>query len=87
MLNLSFVNPDPERQWRQRAVSRLPSQPSSAVTSDRVSTSIFAVSLSEAESRSVLDERALVCGRHRFGGHFPLLIALLRDARALYGKW
>jgi hypothetical protein len=45
------------------------------------------VGLSEAESRSVLDERALVCGRLIFGGHFPLLIALLRDARALYGKW
>src|ERR1700731_3406235 len=40
------------------------------------------VGLSEAESRSVLDERALVCGRLIFGGHFPLLIALLRDARA-----
>jgi hypothetical protein len=62
-------------QWRQRAVSRLPSQPSSAVTSDRVSTSIFAVSLSEAESRSVLDERALVCGRHIFGWYFPFRVA------------
>jgi hypothetical protein len=46
-----------------------------------------AVSLSEAESRSVLDERALGIGGLIFGGHFPLLIALLRDARALYGKW
>jgi hypothetical protein len=29
-----------------------------------------AVGLSEAESRSVLDERALVCGRHIFGWYF-----------------
>ena len=65
-------------QWRQRAVSRLPSQPSSAVTSDRVSTSIFAVSLSEAESRSVLDERPLDI----FGWYFPFRVAQLRDARA-----
>jgi hypothetical protein len=70
-------------QWRQHAVSRLPSQPSSAVTSDRVSTSRFAVSLSEAESRSVLDERALVCGRHIFGWYFPFRVAQLR-ARARY---
>jgi hypothetical protein len=73
-------------QWRQRAVSRLPSQPSSAVTSHRVSTSIFAVSLSEAESRSVLDERALVRGRHIFGWYFPFRVAQLRDARARGGK-
>jgi hypothetical protein len=51
-----------------------------------VSTSIFAVSLSEAESRSVLDERALVCGRHIFGWYFPFRVAQLRDARARGGK-
>jgi hypothetical protein len=39
------------------------------------------VGLSEAESRSALDEGALFGSRHIFGGHFPLLIALLRDAR------
>jgi hypothetical protein len=32
--------------------------------------------LSEAESRSALDERALGIGRLLFGGHFPLLITL-----------
>jgi hypothetical protein len=41
------------------------------------------VGLSEAESRSALDKRALSVGRHIFGGHFPLLIALLRDARVM----
>jgi hypothetical protein len=45
-----------------------------------------AVSLSEAESRSVLDERALVCGRHIFGWYFPFRVAQLRDARARGGK-
>src|ERR1700730_18147543 len=45
-----------------------------------------AVSLSEAESRSVLDERALVCGRHIFGWYFPFRVAQLRDARAGGGK-
>jgi hypothetical protein len=40
------------------------------------------IGLSEAESRSALNERALGVGRLIFGGHFPLLIALLRDARA-----
>ena len=45
-----------------------------------------AVSLSEAESRSVLDERALVCDRHIFGWYFPFRVAQLRDARALYGN-
>jgi hypothetical protein len=44
------------------------------------------VGLSEAESRSVLDERALVCGRHIFGWHFPFRVAQLRDARARGGK-
>jgi hypothetical protein len=28
--------------------------------------------LGDANGRSVLDERALVCGRHIFSGHFPL---------------
>jgi hypothetical protein len=36
--------------------------------------------------RGVLNESALVSGRHIFGGHFPLRIALLRDARARSGK-
>src|SRR6476646_4384830 len=45
-----------------------------------------AVSLSEAESRSVLGERALVCGRHIFGWYFPFRVAQLRDARARGGK-
>ena len=45
-----------------------------------------AVRLSEAESRSVLDERALVCGRLKFCWHFPFRVAQPRDARALYGK-
>jgi Sodium/hydrogen exchanger family len=45
-----------------------------------------AVSLSEAESRSVLDERALVCGRHIFGWYFPFRVTQLRDARARGGK-
>jgi hypothetical protein len=45
-----------------------------------------AVSLSEAESRSVLDERALVCGRHIFGWYFPFRVAQLRDARERGGK-
>jgi hypothetical protein len=40
------------------------------------------VGLSGAESRSALGERALVCGRHIFGGHFPFRVAQLRDARA-----
>src|SRR3984893_11496134 len=44
------------------------------------------VGLSEAESRSVLDERALVCGRHIFGWHFPFRVSQLRDARARGGK-
>jgi hypothetical protein len=39
-----------------------------------------------AESRSVLDERALVCGRHIFGWYFPFRVAQLRDARARGGK-
>jgi hypothetical protein len=34
--------------------------------------------LSEAESRSVLDERALVCGRHIFGWYFPFRVAQLK---------
>ena len=44
------------------------------------------VGLSEAESRSALDGRALVCGRLIFGWHFPFRVAQLRDARALYGR-
>ena len=44
------------------------------------------VGLSEAESRSVLDERSLVCGRHIFGWYFPFRVAQLRDARARGGK-
>ena len=44
------------------------------------------VGLGDAESRGVLNESALVSGRHIFGGHFPLRIALLRDARATNGK-
>jgi hypothetical protein len=32
-------------------------------------------------------ERALVSGRHIFGGHFTFPIAQTRDARALYEKW
>ena len=39
------------------------------------------IGLGDAESRGVLNESALVSGRHIFGGHFPLRIALLRDAR------
>ena len=42
--------------------------------------------LGDAKSRSVLDERALVCGRHIFGWHFPFRVAQLRDARARGGK-
>jgi hypothetical protein len=42
--------------------------------------------LSEAESRSALVERALVCGRLIFGWHFPFRVARLRDARARGGK-
>ena len=42
--------------------------------------------LRAAESRSVLDERALVCGRHIFGWYFPFRVAQLRDARARGGK-
>jgi hypothetical protein len=33
-----------------------------------------------AESRSVLDERALVCGRHIFGWYFPFRVAQLPEA-------
>ena len=44
------------------------------------------IGLGDAESRGVLNESALVSGRHIFGGHFPLRIALLRDARARSGK-
>jgi hypothetical protein len=42
--------------------------------------------LRAAESRSVLDESALVCGRHIFGWYFPFRVAQLRDARARGGK-
>jgi hypothetical protein len=45
------------------------------------------VGLGDAESRGVLNESALVSGRHIFGGHFTFPIAQTRDARALYGKW
>jgi hypothetical protein len=44
------------------------------------------VGLADAKSRGVLNESALVIGRHIFGGHFPFHVAQLRDARALYGK-
>jgi hypothetical protein len=40
----------------------------------------------KAESRSVLDERALVCGRHIFGSHFPVPCCSTRDARARGGE-
>jgi hypothetical protein len=40
---------------------------------------------SAAESRSVLGERALVCGRHIFGWYFPFRVAQL-NARARGGK-
>jgi hypothetical protein len=33
------------------------------------------IGLGDAESRGVLNESALVSGRHIFGGHFPLRIA------------
>jgi hypothetical protein len=33
-----------------------------------------------------LPVRALVCGRHIFGRHFPFRVAELRDARARGGK-
>jgi hypothetical protein len=39
--------------------------------------------LGDAESRGVLNESALVSGRHIFGGHFTFPIAQTRDARAL----
>ena len=42
--------------------------------------------LRAAECRSVLDGRALVCGRHIFGWYFPFRVAQLRDARARGGK-
>ena len=38
------------------------------------------------DSLEHLFESSLFGSRLIFGSHFPLLIALLRDARALYGK-
>jgi hypothetical protein len=38
------------------------------------------VGLSDAESRSALDDRALVCGRHIFGWHFPFAVTSLPGA-------
>jgi hypothetical protein len=47
---------------------------------------IGVVGLGDAESRSALDERALIGSRLIFGWHFPLRVAQPRDARARGGK-